>query len=149
MAFISLLARVRPRHIFAGEITPSVTVIVAAYNEEHVIERRILNLLELDYPSGLFDIVVTSDASTDKTNAIVERLSTQYDRVSLIICPRGGKVAAQDRAVRQAQSEVVAFSDANTMWLPNTLRLLVRPFADSAVSYVCGRLKLESAAELG
>ena len=56
--------------------------------------------------------------------------------------PRGGKVAAQDRAVRETESEIVAFSDANATWAPDALRLLVRNFADPDVAYACGRLVL-------
>jgi hypothetical protein len=59
--------------------------------------------------------------------------------------PRGGKVAAQDRAVRDSDSEIVAFSDANATWAPDALRRLVRPFADPDVAYVCGQLRLEHA----
>lgn len=138
-----LLARARPRPVEAAEITPSVTVIVAAHDEAEVIDRRVLNLLELDYPPELLEIVVASDASTDATDAIVERLAAQHERVRLIECTRGGKVAAQDRAVRETQGDLVAFSDANATWAPDALRLLVRPFADPAVGYVCGRLRLE------
>ena len=56
--------------------------------------------------------------------------------------PRGGKVAAQDRAVRQTESEIVAFTDANATWSPDALRRLVRPFADPDVAYVCGQLHI-------
>ena len=82
---------------------PSVTVIVAAYNEETVIERRLENLLALDYPADRLEIVVTSDASTDRTDELVEAVAAREPRVRLIRCPRGGKVAAQDRAVRETQ----------------------------------------------
>ena len=57
--------------------------------------------------------------------------------------PRGGKVAAQDRAVRETDGEVLAFSDANATWAPDALRRLVRPFADPDVAYVCGRLRIQ------
>ena len=57
-----------------AEIEPTVTVIVAAYNEETVIERRLENLLALDYPADKLEIVVTSDASTDRTHELVERV---------------------------------------------------------------------------
>ena len=59
--------------------------------------------------------------------------------------PRGGKVAAQDRAVRETSGEIVAFSDANATWAPDALRRLVANFADPEVAYVCGRLVLEAA----
>ena len=136
------LARVRTRRVRTQEIEPSVTVIVAAFNEEAVIERRLENLLALDYPPEKLELVVTSDASTDRTHELVQRFG---DRVRLIVNPRGGKVAAQDRAVRETSGEIVAFSDANATWAPDALRRLVANFADPDVAYVCGRLVLEAA----
>ena len=136
------VARVRTRRVRKEEIEPAVTVIVAAYNEEAVIERRLENLLALDYPADRLELVVTSDASTDRTHELVERFG---DRVRLIENPRGGKVAAQNRAVRETGGEIVAFSDANATWAPDALRRLVANFADPEVAYVCGRLVLESA----
>ena len=117
---------------------PTVTIVVAAYNEEAVIARRLENLLELDYPADRLRIVVSSDASTDRTEAI----ALEFPRVTVIPNERGGKVAAQDRAVRESDSEIVAFSDANATWAPDALRRLVRPFADPAVGYVCGQLQI-------
>jgi cellulose synthase/poly-beta-1,6-N-acetylglucosamine synthase-like glycosyltransferase len=121
-------------------------VIVAAYNEEPVIERRLENLLALDYPPGKVEIVVASDASTDGTNALVRAVAAREPRVRLLECERGGKVAAQNRAVRETEGEVVAFSDANATWAPDALRRLVANLADPDVAYVCGQLRLETAA---
>ena len=125
---------------------PSVTVVVAAHDEEAVIERRVENLLDLDYPPGGLEIVVASDASTDRTNEIVAGIASRESRVRLIDCERGGKVAAQDRAVRQATTDVVAFSDANATWAKDALRRLVANLADPDVAYVCGQLRLEEVA---
>src|SRR5262249_8977994 len=119
-------------------IEPTVTIVIAAYNEEESIARRLENLLALDYPAGKLEIVVTSDASTDRTEAI----ALEYPGVEVVTNPRGGKGAAQDRAVRQTESEIVAFSDANATWAPDALRRLVAPFADPKVAYVCGRLNI-------
>jgi cellulose synthase/poly-beta-1,6-N-acetylglucosamine synthase-like glycosyltransferase len=140
-AFAALLARVAERRVRKDAIEPTVTVIVAAYNEESVIARRIENLLELDYPRDKLQIVVTSDASTDRT----EEIALEYEGVQVISNPRGGKVAAQDRAVRQTDGEIVAFSDANATWSPDALRKLVRAFADPEVAYVCGQLRILAA----
>jgi glycosyltransferase involved in cell wall biosynthesis len=118
-------------------------VIVAAHDEEDVIGRRVENLLALDYPAKQLGIVVASDDSSDRTEEIVEEIAGREPRVRLLRCPRGGKVAAQDRAVREAESEVVAFSDANALWAPDALTRLVRSFADPDVAYVCGQLRLE------
>jgi len=138
----ALLARVRPRRVRVEPIEPSVTVIVAAYNEETVIERRLENLLALDYPAEKVELVVASDASTDRTHELVERFAP---RVRLLVNERGGKVSAQNRAARETESEILAFSDANATWAPDALRLLVRNFADPEVAYACGRLVLETA----
>ena len=138
-------ARVRPRRVRKQAIEPTVAVIVAAHNEEDVIAGRLENLLELDYPSDKLEVVVASDASTDRTNDVVEQFAVHDPRVRLVRCPRGGKVAAQNFAVRLTKGEILAFSDANATWAPDALRKLVRSFADSDVAYVCGRLHLREA----
>src|SRR6266540_1701384 len=138
----SLAARMRPRRVRAGDAAPTVTVVVAAYNEEAVIGRRLDNLLALDYPRDRLELVVVSDASTDRTDERVRRFADRG--VRLIRCKRGGKVAAQDRAVRESSGEIVAFSDANSTWAPDALRSLVRVFADPDVAYACGQLRLET-----
>jgi cellulose synthase/poly-beta-1,6-N-acetylglucosamine synthase-like glycosyltransferase len=121
------------------EYLPSVAVIVTAYNEESAIERRLENLRALDYPPELLELVVTSDASTDATDELAVAAGAR-----LVTNARGGKVAAQDAAVRATEADVVAFSDANATWAPDALRKLVRNFADPGVAYVCGRLRLEA-----
>jgi glycosyltransferase involved in cell wall biosynthesis len=132
------LARVHGPLIRSDQaLTSSVAVVVAAHNEERVIEARLENLRALDYPVDHLEIVVTSDASTDATESLAERAG-----VRVIQNPRGGKVAAQNRAVRETRSEIIAFSDANCSWAPDALRKLVRSFADPDVAYVCGRLNL-------
>ncbi len=135
-------ARLRARPVRKGAVEPSATVIVAAHDEEGVIERRLENLLELDYPPERLEILVASDASTDRTDELVAAAAARDRRVRLLRCPRGGKVAAQNLAVREARGEVVAFSDANATWAPDALRKLVENFADPDVAYVCGRLTL-------
>jgi cellulose synthase/poly-beta-1,6-N-acetylglucosamine synthase-like glycosyltransferase len=140
-AVVSAVARVVQRRVEKGDVEPAVTIVVAAYNEEASIARRLQNLLELDYPRDKLELVVSSDASSDRT----EEIALQYPEVTVIANPRGGKVAAQDRAVRQTSGEIVAFSDANCTWSPDALRTLVRAFADPSVAYVCGRLKILAA----
>jgi cellulose synthase/poly-beta-1,6-N-acetylglucosamine synthase-like glycosyltransferase len=134
----SALARVRSRPVRKGDLELTVTFIVAAYNEEVVIERRLANLLALDYPPDKLEIVVVSDASTDGTDALVESVAAMQPRVRLLSVPRRGKVAAQNQAVRATSGEILAFSDANTHWKPDALAKLVRNFGDPDVAYVCG-----------
>ena len=146
-AAAALAARAKTRRVRKDDAAePSVTVIIPAYNEEPVIERRLENLLALDYPPEKLDVVVASDASTDRTNELVAAVAARESRVRLLDCPRGGKVAAQDRAVRDVTTEVVAFSDGNATWAPDALRHLVANLADPDVAYVCGQLRLETAA---
>jgi cellulose synthase/poly-beta-1,6-N-acetylglucosamine synthase-like glycosyltransferase len=132
------LARVRGRPVRKGEIEPTVTLVIAAHDEEKVIERRLENLLALDYPSEKTDIVVASDGSTDRTDELVESFAARTPRVRLLAVSRNGKVAAQNAAVSAAGGEILAFSDANTQWKPDALRKLVRSFADPDVAYVAG-----------
>ena len=134
----AVLARVRTRPVRKRDYEPSVTLIVAAHNEEAVIERRLDNVLALDYPADKLEVVVASDASTDRTDELVRRIGERDARIRLLACPRGGKVAAQNRAVRATTGEILAFSDANAQWKPDALRKLVRNFADPDVAYVCG-----------
>jgi cellulose synthase/poly-beta-1,6-N-acetylglucosamine synthase-like glycosyltransferase len=137
---VALAARIRTRRVALDDgYLPSVAVIVTAYNEESAIERRLENLRALDYPLELVELVVTSDASTDRTEELADAAGARVIRN-----PRGGKVAAQDAAVRATDADVVAFSDANAAWAPDALRKLVRNLADPKVAYVCGRLRLEA-----
>ncbi len=137
---IAAWSRLRPWPVRREAVLPSVSLIVPAYNEEDVIEAKLQNALALDYPRHLLEIVVASDDSSDHTHAIVGRFADRG--VRLIHCPRGGKVAAQDRAVRETTGEVVAFGDANVLWEPDALRRLVMPFADPRVGMACGQVRL-------
>ncbi|MGN6379445.1 MAG: glycosyltransferase family 2 protein [Gaiellales bacterium] len=137
---IAAWARLHPWPVRSEPILPSVSLILPAHNEETVIEAKLDNALQLDYPAHLIDIVVTSDASSDRTHELVEHYADRG--VRLIQCPRGGKVAAQDEAVRQTTGEIVAFGDANVLWEPDALRRLVMPFADPRTGMACGYVRL-------
>ena len=137
---VAALARLRPRPPRRAAIQPAVSLVVPAHNEEDVIERKLENVLALDYPHDRLDVVVASDDSSDATHDIVARFEPRG--VRLIHCERRGKVAAQDRAVRESAGEIVAFGDANVEWDPDALRELVAPFADPAVGMTCGQVRL-------
>src|SRR5947207_478197 len=143
-AAAAVAARLRPKRVRKEQITPSVTLIVPAYNEEAVIRGRLENLFELDYPPEQLEIVVTSDASDDRTDEIVAEIAAGEPRVSLRRRERAGKLPGLNRTVGESDSEIVAFTDANTTWAPDTLMKLVRNFADDDIAYVCGRLMLLS-----
>jgi len=116
---------------------PSVTLVIAAYDEEEVIVRKVENALALDYPPEKLWVTVASDGSVDRT---VE-LAQQAGAHSVLDLPRGGKVQALNAAVRQADTDLVAFSDANSYWRPNAMRRLVERFADARVGYACGQVR--------
>jgi cellulose synthase/poly-beta-1,6-N-acetylglucosamine synthase-like glycosyltransferase len=102
-----------------------------------VIERRLKNLRDLDYPREKLEVIVASDGSTDATVELARAAGAD----SVLDLPRGGKIRAQDEAVAQAKGDVVAFSDANALWAPDALTRLVAPFADPKVGYVCGQVR--------
>jgi cellulose synthase/poly-beta-1,6-N-acetylglucosamine synthase-like glycosyltransferase len=116
---------------------PTVSLVVAAYDEEDVIADKVANALALDWPRDRLEVIVVSDGSNDAT---AER--AREARADLVLdLPRGGKIAAQNAGAERASGEILAFSDANSVWSPDALRHLVEPFADAAVGYVCGQVR--------
>ncbi len=118
------------------------TLVVAAYNEQAVIEAKVRNALALDWPRDRLELIVAVDGAADATAARARAAGA--DRV--LELPRGGKIRAQDAAVRAARGSVIAFSDANALWEPDALLQLTRPFADAQVGYVCGRVEFTNEA---
>jgi cellulose synthase/poly-beta-1,6-N-acetylglucosamine synthase-like glycosyltransferase len=119
------------------EEPPLVSLIVAAFEEEEVIAAKVAEALALEYPRERLQVIVASDGSADAT---VERARAAGADLVLDL-PRGGKTVAQNAAVERARGEILAFSDANSVWAPDALRHLVEPFADPAVAYVCGQVR--------
>ncbi len=116
---------------------PRVSLIVAAFDEEAVIAAKVANALALEYPRERLELIVASDGSADAT---VERARAAGADLVLDL-PRAGKVTAQNAAAERARGEILAFSDANSVWAPDALRHLVEPFADPAVAYACGQVR--------
>jgi cellulose synthase/poly-beta-1,6-N-acetylglucosamine synthase-like glycosyltransferase len=135
-ALVRLRRRGRRPRLVADPQTElrKVSVIVAAYNEQDVIAPRITNLRALDYPSELLEVVVASDGSTDSTAAQARAAGADI----VLELPRGGKIKAQDAAVKRASGTLLAFSDANSEWQPDALKQLVDAFSDPKIGYVCG-----------
>ena len=137
-----LLARLRRRptleHPRPLDELPSVSLIVAAHDEAEVISAKVENVLALDYPRERLQLIVASDGSSDAT----ARLAREAGADLVLELPRGGKIVTQNAAVEHASGELLAFSDANSFWLPDALLRLVELFADPAVGYVCGQLRL-------
>ncbi len=139
---LALLAFSRGRREFRWpqeEPLPFVSVIVPAYAEEDVIEQRIANLRdEIVFPHSKLEVIVACDGSPDRTSERARAAGADL----VLELPRGGKVRAQDAAVRRARGEIVAFSDANAHWAPDALLELIKPFADPRVGYACGEVQL-------
>lgn len=130
---------VTPRPIRHADVTPPVTVLITAYNEESSIAEKIRDTLELDYPRGRLEIIVASDGSTDRTDEIVRSFAAQGVRLNHV-SGRRGKTAAQNATVPLARGEIVVFTDATTVLDHLALRRVVRSFADPRIGCVGGRL---------
>lgn len=131
------LAQVRRRSVLTEEITPSVTLIISAFNEAAVIQRKLDNSVALAYPANRLEVMVVSDASTDGTDRIVEQYAAR--RVKLLrMAARGGKTAGLNAAVEKARGTIVVFSDANILYDKEAITRLMRNFADPTVGCVTG-----------
>lgn len=133
---IIIVARLKNRRVQQKPITPRVSLIIPVWNEERAIAERLDNALSLDYPAGALEIIVTSDGSDDNTEVIVSKYETRG--VRLLSFPRRGKIHALKDAVASATGEILVFSDANSMYKRDALRMLGRNFADPEVGGVCG-----------
>jgi len=125
----------------SDEELPVLSLLIAAYNEEAVIDERVRNALALDYPADKLEIVVACDGCSDATAAIVERYA--HRGVRLLDYPqRRGKATVLNDTFRVLNGDIVMLSDANTNTDASAARKLVRWFRDPMVGVVCGRLVL-------
>jgi cellulose synthase/poly-beta-1,6-N-acetylglucosamine synthase-like glycosyltransferase len=132
---LALLARVTPRRPPPAAVPlPSLSLIIAAHDEETVIEEKVRNALALDYPRELLEVIVACDGCADATAARARAAGADF----VLELPRGGKIRAQDAAVERASGEIVAFSDANALWERGAARELAGAFSDPRVGYACG-----------
>lgn len=116
---------------------PSVTLLIAAYNEDVVIERKIINSLSIEYPKDKLQILITADGSNDETPNIIKKHADLG--VELLYQPeRRGKMAAINRAMPYARGEIIVFSDANNHYQPDTISKLVAPLSDPDVAATSG-----------
>lgn len=135
LAVISLFTK-RPKASLG--YFPKISVLIAAYNEEAGIQRKIESTLALDYPLDKLEIIVLSDCSTDRTDDLVRGFADP--RVRLLRAPtRKGKTNVQNLGAEAAQGEVLVFSDATTIYHPLALQYLACNYADPKVGAVSGR----------
>ncbi len=137
---LMVMSKLKRQPVLKADIVPSVSIIICAYNEEQHIERKIANCLDLEYPSDKVEIIVVSDGSRDRTNAILDELKAGNPKLKTHYMPeRSGKTACQNAAVEMAENEVLFLTDATTMHPKNALRLLVRSLHDPSVGCVTGK----------
>ena len=128
------------------EQLPSVSLIIAAYNEEKRLPDKIINIRELEYPKTKLEVIIVSDGSDDRTNEILS--GTKEDQIRSVFLPsRKGKAHALNVGVAQATNELLVFSDAATLFASDAINKLVRHFSDSRVGVACGLLKFKATAE--
>jgi cellulose synthase/poly-beta-1,6-N-acetylglucosamine synthase-like glycosyltransferase len=134
-----ILSRFSRHSVLRDEATPRLSIIIAARNEQRDIRAKIESTLKLDYPPEKMEIIVTSDASSDDTDTIVEEYADRG--VMLVRLPaRQGKTRAQRAAVEKSNGQILVFTDATTVCEPQAIRHLVARFADPAVGCVAGQL---------
>lgn len=135
-AFSLVKRRDEPR---TGGFEPRVTLLISAHNEEKTIKEKILNSLALDYPEDKLEIVLVSDGSKDRTLEIAGKYP---DRITIRhYAERAGKTMCLNRAVPLAEGEIVVFSDANSCYEKNAVKLLVENFRDPSIGFVTGRTR--------
>jgi cellulose synthase/poly-beta-1,6-N-acetylglucosamine synthase-like glycosyltransferase len=126
----------------AARELPSLSLIVAAHDEQGVIAAKVANALSLDYPRERLQVVVACDGCSDATAAVARQAGADL----VLELPRGGKIRAQDTAVERSRGEILAFSDANALWEADAASRLVAAFADPHVGYACGQVRFMQAA---
>ncbi len=129
------------KRVHRADVEPTVSVIIAAYNEEKKIGEKLANTLKLEYPRGKLQILVASDASTDGTESIVRGFP---EVIFLHARERGGKERAQKLALDAATGEILVFTDVGTLLDADAIRAIVQNFADASVGAVSSRDKLIS-----
>ena len=136
-----VLLRILPKKTFQKDASyePTVSILIAAYNEEKVIQEKIENLFQLEYPRDKLEIWIASDGSTDETVKLA--LEVGKDRIQVLDLSRRGKVAALNAMLSRAKGEIVIFSDANTMFEEYAVKKLVRNFRDHRIGCVSGQLR--------
>jgi cellulose synthase/poly-beta-1,6-N-acetylglucosamine synthase-like glycosyltransferase len=136
------MARLSPRPVHRGNISPPLSVIIAVNNGEKVLAQKLEATLALDYPADL-EIIVASDGSTDGTNAIAEGFAERGVRL-IALDSRGGKEAAQAAAIAKATGEILVFTDVTAQLEPGALTAIVRPFADLTIGCVSSEDQVDS-----
>jgi cellulose synthase/poly-beta-1,6-N-acetylglucosamine synthase-like glycosyltransferase len=141
-----LMGRSNRRARIGKQDLPSVSIIMAAHNEQEYLPAKLENLKTLEYESGKLEIIIVSDGSEDRTNELLQGVSDPRIRVE-ILKERQGKPNALNHAVAMAKGEILVFCDAATIFREDTTQMLVRHFTNPKIGVVCGSLKFEASDE--
>ena len=140
MTSLALVYERQRRKIVFAEPTQTVSVLIAAYNEEGVIVRTLQSILASDYP--LKQIIVIDDGSKDRTSEVISEAFADDPRIVCVRQENGGKASALNNAIGLAEGDVLVCVDADTQLQPSAVRLLVRHFDDSQVGAVAGNVRV-------
>ena len=141
-----IVRRIRHCHRMDEQSRPLVSMVVSLHNEEKHIAQRIANFEALDYPAEQKELLIGDDCSTDRTRAIIREQMAQNSQIRFFpFDTHQGKTAVMNTLVPQAKGEIIAFTDGNTFYAPDSLHKMVRHFADNKIGSVSGRLILKSA----
>ncbi len=132
---------------FSDEEWPFVSVVLPVYNEEVVIQRTLSALRASDYPSSQLEVIVVNDGSTDDTLSILQEYARDWLRLRVYDQPNGGKSSASNRGIKYAKGEIVVTLDGDTIFEPQTIRMLVRHFVvrnrkGKQIGAVAGHIKV-------
>ncbi len=122
---------------------PTISILISAFNEEKVIEETIRNFFSLDYNKDKLEIIVGSDNSTDSTNQILTKLSEEFNKLKILLFDyRQGKQGVLNSLVKESSSEILVFTDANTIFRNDAIRNLIKHYTGNDIGGVCGKLVL-------
>mgnify|MGYP003951251499 FL=1 len=116
---------------------PSVSILIAAYNEQDVIEEKVMSIINSNLPNSKIEIIIGSDCSTDNTNEIISKLARSHSFINVkVFTERSGKSSVVNKLVKQAKNEILILTDANIIFSKNTIQSLIRHFKDSQIGLV-------------
>ena len=141
--------KTEPRKKGIQSLAQPIDVVIAAYNEEKVIEEKIHSIFFTDYPTEKIRVLVGSDGSTDRTDEIVTQLQSKYPNIFLEHFERSGKTAMIDRLMTKVEAPIVVLTDANVIFTPSTLKNLIAYFQDDRVGLVGANIKAKKDSEVG
>lgn len=133
-------AKIRPHKIEREDWEPTVTLLIPAYNEIDVIERKLENAVNLNYPKDKLEVMLIDDGSDDGTLDVARRYVEQHGITLIEKENRSGKMSSVNLGFEHAKGDIVILSDASPSYEADSIRILIRPLADESVGVVVGTL---------